>query len=77
MVNETWLAGRWVTAAGFMAGALILALPLIVSAFAPAVAGSVARVHGYPAALSIASAAFVLAAVFWIFIPETKGRSLS
>jgi hypothetical protein len=34
MVNETWLAGRWVTAAGFMAGALILALPLIVSAFA-------------------------------------------
>jgi MFS family permease len=49
----------------------------IVSAFAPAVAGSVARVHGYPAALSIASAAFLLAAVFWIFIPETKGRSLS
>jgi MFS family permease len=48
----------------------------IASAFAPTVAGSIARDHGYPAALSIAAAAFVLAAVFWIFIPETKGRTI-
>jgi len=48
----------------------------IASAFAPAVAGSVARTHGYPAALAIAAAAFVAAMFFWIFIPETKGRKI-
>jgi len=44
----------------------------IASAFAPAVAGSIARTHGYAAALSIASAAFVLAALTWVFIPDKK-----
>ena len=44
----------------------------IVSAAAPAVAGSVAKAHGYAAALSIAAAAFVLAAMLWAFIPETS-----
>jgi len=34
MLNETWLAGRWVTAAGFMAGALLALVPLLGSAFA-------------------------------------------
>jgi len=48
----------------------------IVSAFAPAVAGSVAQTHGYAPALSLASAAFVLAAVLWLWIPETKGRAI-
>ena len=48
----------------------------VASAFAPAVAGSVARAHGYPAALAIAAAAFVAAMFFWIFIPETKGRKI-
>jgi MFS family permease len=48
----------------------------IVSAFAPALGGSVARSHGYPAALSIAAAAFIVAACLWAFIPETKGRSI-
>jgi MFS family permease len=48
----------------------------VASAFAPAVAGSVARTHGYPAALAIAAAAFVAAMFFWIFIPETKGRKI-
>lgn len=46
----------------------------IVSAAAPAIAGSVAKSNGYSAALSLAAAAFVLAAMFWIVIPETKGR---
>jgi MFS family permease len=44
----------------------------IASAAAPAIAGSVAKANGYPAALSLAAAAFVLAAILWIFIPETK-----
>ena len=48
----------------------------VASAFAPAVAGSVARTHGYPAALAIAAAAFVAAMFFWIFIPETRGRKM-
>ncbi|HKV99453.1 MAG TPA: MFS transporter [Vicinamibacterales bacterium] len=48
----------------------------VASAFAPAVAGTVARNHGYPAALAIAAAAFVASMVFWIFIPETKGRKI-
>jgi MFS family permease len=49
----------------------------IASAMAPAVAGSVAQSHGYPAALSIAAGCYVLASLFWVFIPETKGRTIS
>jgi MFS family permease len=48
----------------------------IVSAFAPAIAGSVVQTYGYPPALSLASGAFVLAALMWIWIPETKGRTI-
>ena len=48
----------------------------IASALAPTVAGSVAQTRGYPAALSIAAAAYLLAAILWIWIPETKGRRL-
>jgi len=48
----------------------------IASAVAPAVAGSVAQSHGYPAALSIAAGCYVLASLFWFLIPETKGRKL-
>jgi MFS family permease len=49
----------------------------IVSAAAPFAVGTLAQTHGFGAALSICSAAFVLAAVFWIWIPETRGRALS
>lgn len=49
----------------------------IASAIAPAVAGSVAQSHGYPAALSLAAGAYVLASLFWFLIPETKGRTIS
>ena len=48
----------------------------LASAAAPTIAGSVARSHGYSAALSLAAAAFVLAACFWVFIPETKGTKI-
>ncbi len=48
----------------------------IVSAGAPWVVGGMARTHGYHAALSVAAAAFLLAAAFWIVLPETKGRSI-
>ncbi len=46
------------------------------SAYAPRLVGSVAEARGFPAALSIAAGAFVLAALFWIWIPETRGRSV-
>jgi len=48
----------------------------IASAIAPAVAGSMVQTRGYPAALSLAAAAYVIASLFWIVIPETKGRTL-
>jgi MFS family permease len=49
----------------------------IVSAYAPRLVGSVAQSHGYPAALSISAGAFLIAALFWIFIPETKGERIT
>ena len=48
----------------------------VASAAAPWLVGGFAKTHGYPAALSIAATSFLLAAVFWIFIPETKGRKI-
>ena len=48
----------------------------VVSAFAPRAVGSLVTTRGYPAALSLAAAAFLLAAMFWVFIPETKGRAI-
>ena len=47
----------------------------LASAAAPYLVGTLADTHGFGAALLVCSAAFVLAAVFWIWIPETKGRS--
>jgi len=34
------------------------------------------QTHGFAFALSMSSAAFLLAAATWAFIPETKGRRL-
>lgn len=48
----------------------------VASAIAPFAVGSLAQSHGFSAALSICSVAFVGAAVFWIWIPETRGREL-
>jgi MFS family permease len=46
----------------------------VASAAAPYVVGGLTETRGFPAALSVAAAAYALAAVFWIFIPETRGR---
>jgi MFS family permease len=48
----------------------------IVSAFAPLMAGGLVKSHGYPLALSITAAAFLFAAGFWFFIPETRGTKI-
>lgn len=46
----------------------------VASATAPWLVGSMAQTNGYPAALSITAGAYLLAAGFWVLIPETKGR---
>jgi MFS family permease len=48
----------------------------VTSAVAPFAVGSLAQTHGFQAALSLSSAAFLLAAVTWLWIPETRGRRL-
>jgi MFS family permease len=49
----------------------------VASAAAPFAVGTLAQTRGFSVALSICSVAFVLAAVFWIWIPETRGRELT
>ena len=49
----------------------------LASAAAPFTVGTLAETLGFGAALLISSAAFVLAAIFWIWIPETRGRKLA
>jgi MFS family permease len=49
----------------------------VASAVAPFLVGAVADTRGFGFALAIASAAFLLAAVMWIWIPETRGRELT
>jgi MFS family permease len=46
----------------------------IASAAAPWAVGSLAQTNGYPAALSVTAAAYLVAAVFWVGIPETQNR---
>jgi len=47
------------------------------SAIAPWAVGRLAETSGFGAAFSLSAVAFVLAAVMWIWIPETKGRQLA
>ncbi len=49
----------------------------IASAAAPFAVSSLAATHGFGVALLTSSAALVLAALMWIWIPETKGRQLA
>jgi MFS family permease len=49
----------------------------IVSAAAPFAVGTLAQTHGFGAALSISSVAFLMAALAWKWIPETRGRALA
>jgi MFS family permease len=46
------------------------------SAAAPLTVGALATVYGLGAGLAITSFAFVVAAALWIWIPETRGRTL-
>ena len=47
------------------------------SAAAPLAIGTLAQDRGFGPAFLLASAAFVAAAVMWIWIPETRGRALT
>jgi MFS family permease len=49
----------------------------LASAVAPFVVGSMAQTGGFGRAFSMTAAAFVVAAAFWIVIPETRGRELT
>jgi MFS family permease len=49
----------------------------IASAAAPFTVGTLAQSRGFGMALSTASIAFVIAALLWLWIPETKGRKLN
>jgi MFS family permease len=49
----------------------------ILSAAAPFVVGSLADARGFGVAFAVAGAAFLCAAVAWIWIPETRGRALA
>jgi MFS family permease len=49
----------------------------LASAVAPFIVGSMAQTSGFGAAFTVTAAAFLVAAAFWIVIPETKGRQLA
>ena len=46
------------------------------SAFAPFLVGSLAQTHGFGTAFAMLAVALVLGAATWIWLPETRGRSL-
>ena len=48
----------------------------LASAAAPFVVGSLADQRGFAAAFTVVAAAFLVAASWWIVIPETRGRSV-
>ena len=48
----------------------------LLSAVAPFVVGTMAQNRGFGAAFTLTAVAFMIAAVLWIGIPETKGRKL-
>ena len=49
----------------------------LLSAIAPFVVGTMAQNRGFGAAFTLTSIAFMIAAVLWIGIPETKGRKMA
>jgi MFS family permease len=48
----------------------------LLSAVAPFVVGTMAQSRGFGAAFTLTAIAFMIAAVLWLGIPETKGRKL-
>jgi sugar phosphate permease len=71
MVAELYPTAVRATAAGFCYN-----VGRIASAAAPYIVGSVAGTRGFGVAFSIVGAAFLLAAVMWIWIPETRNAEL-
>ena len=49
----------------------------LLSAIAPFVIGSLAQSRGFGVAFTVTAIAFLIAAVLWLGIPETKGRKLA
>jgi MFS family permease len=49
----------------------------VASAASPFLVGTLAQTRGFESALLTTAAAFVLAAMWWVFIPETKGRAIA
>ncbi len=49
----------------------------LLSAAAPWIVGSLADRHGFAAAFAVAGAAYLVAALAWAFLPETRGRTLA
>jgi MFS family permease len=72
VVAELYPTAVRATAAGFCYN-----FGRIASAAAPYTVGSLAATRGFGVAFSVAGAAFLLAALAWIWIPETKNRELT
>ena len=72
VVAELYPTAVRATAAGFCYN-----FGRIASAAAPYAIGSVAATRGFGVAFTITGAAFLLAAVMWIWIPETRNRELT
>ncbi len=49
----------------------------LLSAVAPLVIGTLAQTRGFGPAFTLTSAAFLVAAVLWLWLPETRGRQLT
>jgi MFS family permease len=72
VVAELYPTAVRATAAGFCYN-----VGRIASAVAPYTVGSLATTRGFGAAFGVAGAAFLLAAITWIWIPETSNRELT
>ena len=72
LVAELYPTSVRATAAGFCYN-----VGRIASAAAPYTIGSVAATRGFGLAFTITGAAFLLAAIAWIWIPETRNRELT
>ena len=72
VVAELYPTAIRATAAGFCYN-----FGRIASAAAPFTVGSLAATRGFGVAFTITGAAFLLAALMWIWIPETGNRELT
>lgn len=72
LTAEIYPTGIRATAQGFTYN-----IGRVASALAPWVVGKLAETRGFSVAFTTAAASFLLAALLWIWIPETKGRELT